>query len=80
MQDFTTDEDFSFSIKSLYGTLKIVSAKNRWCLAFDAVYIMIFQVSSQLYGHPTNCIANTSTTSTKPETVNVIIESSSFLD
>ena len=40
MQSFITDKDFPCSVKLLHGSSKIVSAKFRWCLTFDTVYIM----------------------------------------
>ena len=40
MHSFTTDKDFTCSIKFLYSRLKIVPLKYRWCLTFDAVYTL----------------------------------------
>ena len=37
MQSFTKNKDFACQIKSLHGSSKIVSAKYRWCLTFDAI-------------------------------------------
>ena len=44
MQSFTTDKDFSCSIKLLHGSLKIVQQNYTWCLPFDAVcsYLYVY--------------------------------------
>ena len=44
MQSFTTDMDCPCQ-----GRLKLLQQKYRWCLSFDAVYILIIQYYKQLF-------------------------------